>query len=123
MSITIRLTTILFVIVYYTFLIYSLKKKKLALKYSLLWIFSGMIFLIVAICPNILVFTTSLIGIEVPSNGLFAMLITSVILILMSLTVAISDITAKNKTLTQKIALMEKRIRELENIHHTQSDI
>lgn len=123
MSITIRLTTILFVIVYYTFLIYSLKKKKLALKYSLLWIFSGMIFLIVAICPNILVFTTSLIGIEVPSNGLFAMLITSVILILMSLTVVISDITAKNKTLTQKIALMEKRIRELENIHHTQSDI
>ncbi len=119
MSIYMRLTTIAFVIIYFVILTILLKKRKLALKYSLLWIFCGIFFLIIALFPKLLIFATSLFGMEVPSNGLFAMLIGSVILILMSLTVVISEMSSKNKTLVQKMALIEKRLRELESIQYT----
>ncbi|MBO5072380.1 MAG: DUF2304 domain-containing protein [Eubacterium sp.] len=110
-----RFVIVLFVIVYFVALIVLLKKKRLALKYSLLWIFCGVLFLIAAAFPGLLVFITSLVGIEVPTNGLFAIAILFLILILMSITVIVSETSARIKTLVQKISLMEKRIRELEN--------
>ncbi len=110
-----RFVIVLVVILYFAVLIVLLKKKRLALKYSLLWIFCGVLFLIMAAFPGLLGFITSFVGIEVPANGLFAMSILFLILILMSITVIISETSARIKTLVQKISLMEKRIRELES--------
>lgn len=115
MGISPRLVTALCVVLYFVVLIILLKKKRLALKYSLLWIFSGILFFIAVAFPDILVCITSFVGIEVPTNGLFAISILFLILILMSITVIVSETSARIKTLVQKISLMEKRIRELEN--------
>lgn len=115
MGLSPRVVTVFFVVMYFIILIILLKRKRLALKYSLLWIFSGILFLIAVAFPELLVVLTSLVGIEVPTNGLFAISILFLILILMSITVIVSETSARIKTLVQKISLMEKRIRELEN--------
>ncbi len=120
MSISLRIVTVFFALLYFVVLVVLLKKGRLALKYSLLWIFSGVLFWIAVAFPNLLIFVTSLVGIEVPTNGLFAISILFVILILMSITVIVSDVTSRIKTLVQKISLMEKRIRELEDIIRTE---
>ena len=120
MSTSLRLVTIFFALLYFVVLVILLKNGRLALKYSLLWIFSGVLFWIAVAFPDLLVFVTSFIGIEVPTNGLFAISILFVILILMSLTVIVSEINIRIKTLVQKISLMEKRIRELEHILGTE---
>lgn len=114
MGLSPRLVTVVFVIMYFIILIILLKRKRLALKYSLLWFFCGILFLIAVSFPDLLVFITSFVGIEVPTNGLFMISILFIVLILMSITVIVSEISARIKTLVQKISLIEKRIRELE---------
>ena len=91
-----------------------LKKKRLDLRYSLLWIFSGILMLILAVFPGILSALARAVGIYVHTNALFALILFCLILILMSLTSIVSVLNEKLKKLTQDNALLEKRLRELE---------
>lgn len=105
----------LFALALYFFLLFQLlKKKRLNLKYTILWIFAGFIMLLVSLFPQILFAVTDFVGIEVPSNALFAIILFFIILILMTLTSIVSKQTEQLKRLTQTIALLEKRMRELE---------
>lgn len=49
-----------------------------------------------------------------PTNALFAFMFFCVIIILMSITAIVSKLNEKNKRLIQSVALLEKRVRELE---------
>jgi len=70
--------------------------------------------LIIGMFPSIIMEFTELIGIFEPTNGLFAMAIFCIIMILMSLTAIVTKLNEKSKTLIQNVAILEKRIRELE---------
>ena len=70
--------------------------------------------LIVVIWPNVLVWGANLLGIEVASNGLFAMCILLEIMIMISITSVISDFANRMTSMIQNMALMENRIRILE---------
>jgi hypothetical protein len=98
-----------------------LKKKKLSLKYTLLWILSGLVMLVVAIFPQLLITVTQIMGIIDYRNGLYSIAIFFVLIILMSITGIVSKLNEKNKTLIQQVALMEKRIRDLEE-HHSKNE-
>lgn len=54
-------------------------------------------------------------GIVEPVNGIFAITIFLLILILISMTSVLSQLNNKLRTLTQKCALYEKRLRDLAN--------
>ena len=69
---------------------------------------------ILVIWPETLAKIISLIGIESNMNGLFILAIAVVIAILMSITSIVPKQSDKIRSLTQTIAMMEKRIRELE---------
>ena len=70
--------------------------------------------LIVVIWPEVLVFGANLLGIEVASNGLFAICILLEIMIMISITSVISNFANRMTSMIQNMALMEKRIRMLE---------
>ena len=91
-----------------------LRKKALSLKYSLLWLFSAFIMLIISIFPSVSLFIAKTLGFELASNAVFSLLLSFVILISLSLTSIVSKQNEKIKTLVQVNALLEKRIRELE---------
>lgn len=114
--ITFRLQIVLLsaVCVYFIMVFQLLKRKALNLKYALLWIASGFLMSILAIFPQILHFFASLIGVSDPMNALFSVVLFCVIIILMSLTSIASKLNQKNKNLIQSVAIMEKRIRDLE---------
>ena len=114
MSTKLQAFMLLALALYFFILFQLLKKKRLNLKYTILWIFAGFIMLLVSLFPQILFAVTDFIGIEVPSNALFAMIFFFVIIILMTLTSIVSKQNEQLKRLTQTIALLEKRIRELE---------
>lgn len=67
--------------------------------------------------PGILVTVTKFLGIESNMNGLFIFAIGFIIVILMSITAIVSKQSQRIKVLVQSQAIMEKRIRELENEH------
>ena len=92
-----------------------LKKKSLALKYTVLWLAAGIVFGIMVIWPQTLVWFIHLLGITSNMNGLFILCIAFLMMILMSITSIVSKQSEKIKNLTQTISKMEKRLRELEN--------
>lgn len=112
---TLRVVLIIGVIIYFVIVLMFLKNKALALRYTLLWLAAGVVLGIMVIWPKTLVGFVHLLGISSNMNGLFILSIAFLVMILMSITSIVSKQADKIKNLTQTIAKMEKRIRELEN--------
>ena len=112
---TLRVVLIIGVIIYFVTVLMFLKNKALALRYTLLWLAAGVVLGIMVIWPKTLVAFVHLLGISSNMNGLFILCIAFLVMILMSITSIVSKQADKIKNLTQTIAKMEKRIRELED--------
>lgn len=109
-----QIVLIAVVIVYFVMMCIFLKNKALSLKYTLLWLFAGWILGLLVAFPSLLTWVNSLIGIQGNMNGLFIWAIGFIICILLSLTSIVSRQNHKIRQLTQTIARLEKRIRDLE---------
>lgn len=114
MNLSLKVFALVLLTIYFVVLFKLLKKKRFALKYSLLWLFAGVVMLGITIEPQILIWFADLFGVKVASNGLFAMCIFLIVIILISVTAVISDFSIKIKSIIQHIALIEERIRILE---------
>ncbi len=99
---------------YFLIVFRLLKRRNLNLKYTLLWLLSGAIMLMLAVFPRILGWLAALVGVYDPTNALFALMFFCVIIILMSLTAIVSKLNEKSKKVVQTLALIEKRVRDLE---------
>lgn len=104
---------LLAVAVYFVLLAVLLKKKRLLLKYSLLWILSGILMLVFAAFPQLLHDLARMVGIYDPVNALFAILFFCVIILLVSLTSIVSAQNEKIKRLVQQQAILEEELRDL----------
>lgn len=114
MNFKLRVFLILAMTLYFGCIYHLLKKKQFQLKYSLLWIFGGVIIFLCIIFPNQFNFLMLQLGVAEAMNALFGICIFFILLFLMNVTSIISIMDIKNKQLAQKTALLEKRIRELE---------
>ena len=112
-----RLTIVLIIVIvaYFTIILSLLKHKKLNMKYTLLWLFTGVAFLILVLRPEILVWFLRMIGIVGTMNGLFLVLIGFLIMLVLSLTSIASRQANRITKLIQTQGLLEKRVRELED--------
>lgn len=115
-----RISLICALVIYFALILLFLKRRDISLKYTLLWLFAGAFMGILVIWPESLIKITQAIGIESSMNGLFILAIAFVIAILMSITSIVSKQSDKIRSLTQTIAMMEKRIRELEETEKNQ---
>ena len=88
--------------------------KRLNLRYTLLWLLSAFVLLILAILPGIITEVAHLVGIASPVNTVFVLEGLFVLFILLSLTSIVSGLNRKIYSLTQYEALLEGRVRELE---------
>jgi len=114
MSIYLRISLGIVVIAYFWCIIYLIKKKMLLLKYILLWLFTGIVMGILILFPQLLNLFVQVVGIQTPMFGLFLVGIFFSLLISMSLTAIVSRQTERIKNLTQNNAMLEKRIRKIE---------
>ena len=112
----IHLTITISILFFFAIIIYFLRKNVFSLKYSLLWLLTALFMIILCVFPNLLIFISSTLGFEIPSNALFTILLGFVIIILLQQTSVISYQSEKIKTLVQVISLLEKRIREIEEL-------
>ena len=77
-STTLRIVMLVAVAVYFYLVLRLLKKKSLNLKYTLLWLLSGIIMLILAVFPQILNGFATAVGIYEPTNALFAVILSPI---------------------------------------------
>lgn len=116
MNIKLRVFLILAMLVYFGCIYYLLKKKRFQLKYSLTWIFGGIVIFLCVMFPKQFNLFMLQFGVAEAMNGLFGICIFLILIFLMHVTSIISLMDIRNKKLAQNTALLEKRIRELENI-------
>ena len=109
-----QLFTIAAVLIFFFAIINLIKNRRLLLKYSLLWLFSGLVLLLLAIFPQLLNKMSRLIGVYSPVNALFAVLLCCGLVLMISFSVIMSGNKKAVVRLTQEISLLENRIRELE---------
>ena len=91
-----------------------MKKQKLLVRYSIIWLFSAAVLALFAVFPYIVLVLRDLTKIVTPSNLIFMMAIAFLLLISLCLTSIVSGLSEKIKKLAQQNALLERRVRELE---------
>lgn len=114
MNVTLRISLIIALAIYFVFIIRLTKKEKMTLKNFLMWLMVGIFMFIFIIFPTLLEAFAAWLGIVDYLNGLFAIIIFCLIMLLMYLTTLISELDSKIRILIQEHALLEKRVREME---------
>ena len=110
-----RKLQIVLILVFALILIWTIrqvKKRRLDLRYTLSWLFLEIALLIFSAFPGLLNGLARLMGIYSPMNMLFFCGFAFSLIIIYTLTAAISRQSEEIKQLTQKIALMEKQKEE-----------
>lgn len=111
---TLQISIIVGVLLFFGIIILLLRKSSLSLRNALLWLLTATVMLIFGIFPGSLNFISELKGFELPVNAIFTLLLGFIIVILLHHTSIISKQSENIKTLTQTNALLERRIRDLE---------
>ncbi|MGE5495707.1 MAG: DUF2304 domain-containing protein [Burkholderiales bacterium] len=111
MVLSLRIFLIVVCTVFFAIVIIMLRREKLNLKYTLVWMLTSLVMLLFSIFPEIAVFISSLIGIIEPVNAVFLFAILFILLISFTLTIIITRLSARIKHLTQYTALLEEKVR------------
>lgn len=109
-----RIALLAGVLVYLSIIFYLLKKEKLSIQYSIIWLMSGAVLLLFALVPYIVLVLGDIFRVINPVNFVFLVEVCFILFILLSLSAAVSGFTKRIKTMSQKQALLEARVRELE---------
>ncbi len=112
---SLRLVLLVGTLLYLLMIFILLKKKRLSVRYSLIWLASGAVLLVFAAVPYVVYVLRDIFHMVMPVNMVFTLLFCFVLLFLLSLTVTVSGFSERIKALAQANALLEKRVRELES--------
>lgn len=96
------------------YIISLIRSNRLELKYALSWLIVAFFVLLIDCFPQLMKSLADVLGIASPINMMFFIGFLFSLLIILTLTVAVSIASGSVKRLTQKVALLEKRIVELE---------
>ena len=108
-----KLVAILLAVAMTLAVIELVRKRKLREEYSFLWILTGLTLLSLAIYSDLLSWFQRLVGAAYPTSALFFGGLVFLMLVALQVSVRLSKLTFRNKSLTQRVALLE---RELEDV-------
>ena len=113
MSESLTITLIIVSISLFIIITYVLKKGRIPEKYSLLWYFFALLILLTSLFPKVFSWISSILGFEVMSNLIIAIIIGILLLLTMALTVMIAGQNKKTTLLIQELSIVKH---ELENV-------
>jgi hypothetical protein len=90
------------------------RRRSLLERYALLWLFSALVLLALAIWTELLETIANAIGIIYPPNALFLIAFGFVLVLLLHFSLAVSRLSDQSKVLAQRVALLEQRQRRVE---------
>jgi hypothetical protein len=90
------------------------RRRRLMERYALLWMFSALVILALAVWQGALNRLAELMGIYSAPNALFFVAVGFVLLLLLHFSAAMSRLSDQSKVLAQRQAILEQRLREVE---------
>jgi hypothetical protein len=109
MGIKAEITGLILSIALVIFILELVRRRRLLEEYSLLWLFVGVVMVVLAFWKSGLDLVSRLIGIAYPPSTLFLFGLVFIIVLLLHFSTVISQLTEQNKTLAQKIAILEEK--------------
>lgn len=109
MSISLRLGLVIVSLVLLMVVLMQLRKRRIPVKYSLVWMLSSLIILLIAIVPNIFSIIAKYLGFETMSNLVIAMFIFILLMISLTLTVIVSGQRKKITLLIQEVSMLRSK--------------
>ena len=111
MSLNLKLVSVLFILLIVIIMVYALRKKRVSIKYAIVWFMASLILLLFLIFPETLGWLTKLLGFEMGVNMIFAGLIGLLIFINIVLTVIVSGQSERIRLLIQEVSLLKGKIK------------
>ncbi|MCX8131250.1 MAG: DUF2304 domain-containing protein [Clostridia bacterium] len=102
---------------FFVFIFNMVRNKRLELKYALTWMLTSFSFIILSVFPEVLYFVSAVLHIELPVNTLFLSVIFFLLVIVFTLTIALSRNANRVKTLTQEIGILKLKIEKLSEVN------
>lgn len=90
-------------------------KKKIEIRYSILWFILSILFILMSIFPNTVMWFSELIKIREPIHAVVLVLIAFILLVIFTYNYIITKIVSQNRMLIQELGIVKKRIADLEN--------
>lgn len=110
MSGSLRILLLVFSLIWILGLLFLLKKGKIPVKYSIVWLSAIFILLLVAVFPGLFIKVTSLLGFQTTSNMIIGIILTLLLLITLVLTMIISNQKRLIKNLIQEVSIINEKI-------------
>jgi hypothetical protein len=86
------------------------RRRSLLERYALLWLFSALVLLALAVWRDLLEQVASTLGVAYPPNALFLIAFGFVLVLLLHFSLAVSRLSDQSKVLAQRLALLEERL-------------
>lgn len=112
MTIKTRIILVTCLLILLVCIVNMVRKRVLDLKYVLIWLGCDLILIIFAIFPQLMNGLADLLGIYSPMNMIFFLGFVFIIMILFSLTVALSKVTGRVRRIAQILAMLPEDIRK-----------
>ncbi|MGA2916375.1 MAG: DUF2304 domain-containing protein [Sedimentisphaerales bacterium] len=94
-----------------------IRRRKLKEEYSLLWLLSGLVILIISIFPDLLNIISNVLGMYYLTS-LFVISFLFLLLIVLHFSTVLSQLSEKNKELTQELSILDFKLKELDKRFH-----
>jgi hypothetical protein len=91
-----------------------IRTRRLRERYALLWLATAGVILVFAVWRSGLHELSQALGVAYPPNALFVLAILFMLILLLHFSTVISKLSDRSTLLTQQLALLEQRLRELE---------
>lgn len=114
MSDRLRILLIVIVAIGVVVAIRMIHRKKLNLAYSLLWLAMVIVLTVAVLFPDVVYALAALVGIDIPLNMILTAFALFSLVMMFYLTCIVSRENERSRAMTQQLALLEKRVRELE---------
>jgi hypothetical protein len=89
-----------------------IRSRRLQERYALLWLLTGIVLLVLALWRGALATLADAVGIHYPPSALFVIGSAFILVVLLHYSTVISELSERNTTLAQRLALLEKRLEE-----------
>lgn len=104
---------VVFALAVIAFIMSLLLRRRLREKYAILWLVIGVAFLVLALFPDLLSGLAGALGVEVPSNLLFAMLVALLVGVCLHLSWELSTAEEEIRRVAEDVAILRATVSDL----------
>ncbi|MCX6500280.1 MAG: DUF2304 domain-containing protein [Arthrobacter sp.] len=98
-----------------------LRRGHLREKYAILWLFLSLVTMVLSGFPQILLWASQILGVQVPSNLIFAVALLLLVGITLHLGWELSTVEDEARALAEEIGIIHVMIADMQNAHNAES--